>query len=172
MAFFKRTLLCYAVGLAGGLCSIATHAEFVVQANTGLSMPQSSGYDDSSFANLSLGYESKGWRANFGYMRIGEFKLDENDANVESEGWFISGNRVFELNSVNLELGLGLGNIISEADYEGRQVGEDKSTVPFLECMVVKELGAGFGVSGGFSYFSDVSGSNIVTAGIGVRYSF
>jgi hypothetical protein len=162
------------LGCIALLCfSSLSMADIVLQGSVGGSLPESSSYDDSQFINASVGYGFNDWDFLLGYIDLGEFELSNTnlDAKIKSDGPFLEVIKAFNTRLVDVELGVGLSQISSQAKLEGRKVGSSDDTVPFIELYIVKNFNTLFGIRGGISYFSDVAGNDITTVGFGIRFN-
>jgi len=149
-------------------------AEIVLQQALGISFPESPAYDQGHLLNASVGYSVDDWSYHLGYIHLGEFELNNStlDAIIISRGPYLEIIKSFKTNTVDFEFGFGLSQIDSKAKLERNTVGSNKDSVPFLEFYAAKNISSLFGIRGGVSYYSDVSGNDITAVGFGLRFSF
>lgn len=158
----------------GMMCAGSAAAEVTLDVDLGYSFPSAADYKSSIFSRASLGYRSGQWLGRAGFVRLGEFKLEDSRRNtyLDAEGAFLILSRTVKTDWVDWDLGLGAVQAESVAALQGYELQRESSWEPLAELAMHKRLGQDWGLKGSYIYYHDVVGSNISSVALGLRWTF
>ena len=141
---------------------------------SGWAMIGHNGYDDDNNFEPRIGYDFELFEVNVGYLKMGEFESTTLlSAGVEVEGVSLGVVKTFPLHErISITIQGGLYNWRADAWFNGRKVGEDDGTDPWLGAGLRFPITQRIEAQINYQHFDDISGSFVNRYSGGALFRF